>query len=248
MINWIYNEYKHCGVDYSDGKLAENYDRQHQSFRNYEKEFNDMIDFLSLKDTNKLSVIDMACGTGATIMFAKDKFKKVYGVDISSEMLRQAKNKLTNSEINNVELINAGFLSYEHKDEQVDLLITKAAFHHLPDFWKQIALLKMNGMIKKGGILYINDIIFHFNAAEYQQKINEWISVFEKIISIEFREEVETHIRDEFSTFKWIMDGMIEKVGFKIENCRTYDGFVTEYHCIKVNETELKLSSSLPTE
>lgn len=36
MKNWIYDEYKHCGVDYSDVKIVSEYDDdQHQSFRDY---------------------------------------------------------------------------------------------------------------------------------------------------------------------------------------------------------------------
>ncbi|MBN1969750.1 MAG: class I SAM-dependent methyltransferase [Candidatus Delongbacteria bacterium] len=234
MSNWIYDEYKHCGVDYSDRNLADSYDQQHQSFRNYEKEFNEMIEFLGLKNTQNLSLIDLGCGTGATSFFAADKFKKVYGVDVSDVMIEQAQKKLDNT--SNIDFIRGGFLSYDHKEEPVDLLITKAAFHHLPDFWKQIALFKMNKMIKVGGILYIHDIVFHFNALDYQNKINTWISGFEKVVNKEFIEEVKTHIRDEFSTFKWILDGMIEKAGFKIQNCRTNDEFVTEYYCIKLKD------------
>ncbi|MDP4182805.1 MAG: class I SAM-dependent methyltransferase, partial [Bacillota bacterium] len=160
MRSWIYNEYKHCGVDYSSKEQADKYDEQHQSFRDYEKEFSSMIDFLGLKNTNELSVIDLGCGTGATSIYATEIFKKVYGIDVSDVMINQAKKKLNNKNINNIEFTNAGFLSYAHKAEPVDLLITKAAFHHLPDFWKQIALLKMNKMIKIGGILYIHDVVF----------------------------------------------------------------------------------------
>lgn len=234
MKNWIYDEYKHCGVDYSDKKLAEKYDDQHQTFRDYQKEFSDMIHFLGLKDTQELTVIDLGCGTGATCVFASEKFKKVFGVDVSEMMIDQAKKKVV--KLKNIEFIKAGFLSYNHADDPVDLLITKAAFHHLPDFWKQIALMRMNRMIKPGGTLYIFDVVFHFHPTEYKNKINEWISGFEKHTGNEFKNEVETHIRDEHSTFKWILDGMIGKAGFKIENCRSNDGFITEYHCVKIKE------------
>ncbi|MDP4183026.1 MAG: class I SAM-dependent methyltransferase, partial [Bacillota bacterium] len=126
-----------------------------------------------------------------------------------------------------------------HKAEPVDLLITKAAFHHLPDFWKQIALLKMNKMIKIGGILYIHDVVFNFEAAEYKDKIDNWISFFEKNAGEKFKEEVETHIREEYSAFKWVLDGMLERAGFRIENCRSNDSFVTEYHCVKVKAIDM---------
>ena len=240
MTNWVYDEFKHCGVDYSDEKQAENYDNQHQQFRDYEKEFNEMIEFLSLGNTNGLSIIDLGCGTGATSIYAAKSFRKVYGIDVSNEMINQAKSKAEKEQISNIEFINAGFLTYSHKDEPVDLLITKAAFHHLPDFWKQVSLLKMNKMLKKGGILYIFDVVFHFNAAEYKTKINDWISDFELKAGNKFKEDVETHIRDEYSTFNWILEGLIERAGFKIEKSRTNDGFLTEYHCIKVDDISIQ--------
>ena len=236
MFNWIYDEYKHCGVDYSDTKLVDKYDDQHQKFRNYEKEFHGIIDFLALKNTEDLTVIDLGCGTGATSIFAAKRFKKVYGVDVSEAMTRQAKMKLSDNKLNNVDFYNAGFLSYKNQGEPVDLLITKHAFHHLPDFWKQIALLRMNEMIKPGGILCMVDVVFDFAPEEYEEKINGWILNFGKNLDKEMKEEVETHIREEHSTFKWVLDTMIEKAGFKIEKCRSNDGFVTAYHCVKVKE------------
>jgi hypothetical protein len=42
--------------------------------------------------------------------------------------------------------------------------------------------------------------------------------------------------RDEYSTFGWIMNGMIESSGFAVEKCKSDDKFVTEYACRKVNE------------
>lgn len=240
MANWVYDEYKHCGVDYSDEKQAENYDNQHQKFRNYETEFNLMLDFLSLENTKELSIIDLGCGTGATSIYAAKIFKKVYGIDVSDVMINQAKRKAEKEQIQNIEFINAGFLTYSHRDEPVDLLITKAAFHHLPDFWKQVSLLKMNKMIKRGGILYIFDVVFNFNAIDYKTKINDWVSAFEQKAGVKFREEVETHIREEYSTFSWILEGLIEKAGFKIKQSRTADGFLTEYHCIKVEEIDME--------
>jgi len=93
-------------------------------------------------------------------------------------MINCARNKAQKQGITNIEFINAGFLSYEHKFELADIILSKAALHHLPDFWKQIALLKMNKMLKMDGILYLFDIVFHFPPSEYEEKINNWISHF----------------------------------------------------------------------
>ncbi len=240
MTKWIYDEYKHCGVDYSNEKQAENYDTRHQKFRDFKKEFNAMVEFLSLKDTQNYSMIDLGCGTGAALIYAAKIFKKVYGIDVSDVMIKQAKKKAENEKIQNIEFINAGFLTYSHKDEPADLLITKMAFHHLPDFWKQVALFKMNRMLKNGGILYIFDVVFNFDAMEYETKINDWISGLELKAGEKFKEDIETHIKNEYSTFNWILEGMIQKAGFNIEKSRTGDGFITEYHCIKVDEVNIQ--------
>ena len=208
------------------------------SIRNYEKEFNEMIDFLALKNTNQMSFLDLGCGTGASLVYAAKHFQKVYGVDVSKSMLEQAQKKIEKEKITNASLIQSGFLTYTHQEEPVDLVMTKAAFHHLPDFWKQIALLKMNQMLKKNGLLYLFDVVFHLDPKDYQMKINQWVSGFEKLAGKKMKEEVEIHIRDEYSTFSWILNGMIENAGFKIEKSRTNDGFITEYHCVKIQDLD----------
>lgn len=239
MNNWTYDEFKHCGVDYSNIKQAENYDSQHQKFRNYEQEYFDMMNYLSLENTNDLTLIDLGCGTGAVSIYASKHFKKIYAVDVSDVMIDQAKGKIKKENIHNIEFVNSGFLNYENKAEPVDLVVTKAAFHHLPDFWKQIALLKINKMLKIGGIFYILDTVFHFQPTDYMTKIDNWISDFELKAGKDFKTEVEIHIKDEFSTFDWILEGMLKKAGFKIEKSRTSDGFITEYVCKKIEEINI---------
>ena len=235
MNNWLYDEFKHCGVDYSTAKQAEIYDKEHQKFRNYEREFKEMMEFLELQNTEDKTIVDLACGTGATSIFAARLFKTVYAVDVSEAMIEMAKKKLDKN-VHNLKFVNAGFLSYEHNGNPVDLVVTKAALHHLPDFWKQIALLRMNRMLKMDGLLYIHDVVFLFKPQEYTTKINSWISELEKIVSKEFVSEIEEHIRKEYSTFGWILKGMLEKAGFIVEKCKSKDEIVVEYVCRKVKD------------
>jgi ubiquinone/menaquinone biosynthesis C-methylase UbiE len=233
MNKWVYDEYKHCGVDYSAAKQAEMYDNQHQKFRDYKNEFKEMMNYIGLQNTENKKLIDLGCGTGATSIFAARLFSTVYAVDVSEAMLEQAKKKVKGN-IDNIEFIKAGFLSYEHEGELVDLIITKAAIHHLPDFWKQVALLRMNEMLKMGGLLYIHDVVFNFEPQEYVDTIKQWINTFSNMVGEEFKTEAEIHIREEYSTYGWIMSGMIERAGFAIEKSRISDLFVTEYVCRKI--------------
>ncbi len=240
MTKWIYNESKHWGVDYSDEKIAETYDSLHLQFRNYTKEFNDMLDFLELSSTQEMSAIDIGCGTGASAILAAKNFRKVFAIDISDAMILKAQKKAISENIENIEFHIGGFLNYKHKNQTADIIITKHAFHHLPDFWKQIALFRMNKMLTFNGILYICDVAFTLDSNDYKAKIDNWVAGFEKNAGTEIRAEAETHIREEFSTFNWILEGMFTRAGFLIKKSRSYDGFVTEYFCRKIQEIEYK--------
>lgn len=235
MKRWLYDESRHRGVDYSQAGQTESYDDRHQKFRNYEKEFKGMMDFLEIENPERKTVVDLGCGTGAASVLAANRFKTVYAVDVSEAMIEKARKKV-GADVRNLKFIVAGFLSYEHQGEPVDLVITKAALHHLPDFWKQVALLRINRMLKAGGLLYIHDVVFQFDPRGYAGKIDSWIAGFGKIAGEEFKSEVETHIRDEHSTFGWILHGMLERVGFSVDKCRSDDDFLTEYACRKVRD------------
>jgi ubiquinone/menaquinone biosynthesis C-methylase UbiE len=238
MTNWIYNESKHCGIDYSNELQAEQYDTLHKKFRDYKKEFDATIDFLGISDTHKMSVIDFACGTGAATLFASEKFKTVYAVDISDAMISQARQKILSNNIRNVTFHTGGFLSYKHTSDTVDLIMTKHAFHHIPDFWKQIALYRMNTMLNMNGLLYMCDVVFNVEPQNYKTYIDKWVNGFEILGGKELRSEVETHIREEFSTFDWILEGMFTRAGFTIEKNRSLDGFASEYVCKKSREID----------
>ena len=90
---WYFTE-KQIGVDYLDSEIAEDYDNQHQSFRDFEAEAEDMVE--KLKITKEDVVLDFGCGTGAIALNLAKYCKKVICVDISSEMLDILKTKAKN--------------------------------------------------------------------------------------------------------------------------------------------------------
>jgi cyclopropane fatty-acyl-phospholipid synthase-like methyltransferase len=73
MITWKYHEFKHCGVDYSDINQSKIYDSQHLMFRDYEKEFKNLLEFLALDNVNNMTLVDLGCGTGAISIQAAKK-------------------------------------------------------------------------------------------------------------------------------------------------------------------------------
>ena len=89
--NWRYDEMKHSGVDFSDLARVEVYDRNHQRFRNYQKDAEAIVGILGLGHEH--TVIDMGAGTGAFVLHAARYCKLIYAVDVSKVMLDYAQRK-----------------------------------------------------------------------------------------------------------------------------------------------------------
>jgi ubiquinone/menaquinone biosynthesis C-methylase UbiE len=232
MKDWIYDESKHVGVDYSQKDNANIYDDQMESFRDYENEAKIFIDKLGVSEPRNLTAIDIGCGTGAFSIHASKYFKKIYAVDISEEMLKIAKSKAKFNETDNVEFCNSGFLQFQ-PNAKADVVYSKWAFHHLPDYWKQAALLNMNKMLKPGGILFLSDVVFKFDP-DFEKNTGALLDELSKDFSKDFVEETKVHIRDEYSTFDWILQGLIERAGFNIEKSNTENILASEYFCRKI--------------
>lgn len=230
MKDWLYNEFTQVGVDYSDTENTEVYDDQ-MGFRDYDAEAKVLVDKLGSGDSAQLTVIDLGCGTGAFSIHGAKYFKKVHAVDVSKEMLAIAAGKAKEQGIDTIEFHHSGFLNFQ-PGEKADLVITKWAFHHLPDYWKQAALLNIFKMLKPGGYFFLADVVFKFRK-EYDTYIEGIIDDAAQNLGETIAEETKIHIRDEFSTFDWIIQGMIERAGFTIESVNAENSLVCEYLCRK---------------
>ena len=144
---WQYHEPDHPGANFD--ALAEIYDRNMQKFRDVQGEIVEILDFLDLQPDQ--SVLEMGTGTGEFALAAARHCHGVYAVDLSAGMLRYAEKKAQARGVTNVEFRQGGFLTYRHEGEPLDGIVSQIALHHLPDFWKQIALLRIVGMLSEGG-------------------------------------------------------------------------------------------------
>jgi putative AdoMet-dependent methyltransferase len=228
---WQYDEMKLCGVKFDKEEFADKYDEHHQNFRDYKKEAEERIKLLAL-DRNS-TIIDMGCGTGAFTINAANYFTKIYAADVSLAMINHAHKKAKEFGIKNIEFHHGGFLTYKHNAEPVDGIVSTLALHHLPDFWKQIALQRLAQMIKLGGRFLLFDVVFSFEIANYESCIKEYIEVMVNRLGIEMKQELEIHFRQEYSTFDWIMEGMLKKAGFEIDTVNYQEGFFANYLCTK---------------
>ena len=206
---------KHSGVDYADEAVAKSYDSRHGTFRNYEQEANGIIAKLGVGPDS--AILDMGCGTGAFAVHAARHYRKVYAVDVSEMMLNCTREKATQAELHNIEFRHGGFLTYEHEGEPVDAISSVVVLHHLPDFWKLVGLRRLASMLKPGGRFFLFDIVFSFDPAQYASCFQQFVAVMDAQMGPGGGTRAQTHIRDEYSTCSWIMEGLLERAGFRID-------------------------------
>ena len=231
MLNkkpWLYNEKKHIGVDFDNPQEVLEYDKKQGVNLEQERK---LLKKLGIKNTHV--IIEYGPGTGSLCCETAKVANKVIAIDISQTMLESIIRKTKEQNIHNIELYNKGFLSYHHKDDPVDYIITKNALHHLPDFWKMDFFVRANHLLKLEGTLYLRDVIFSFEPINSTQYINNWIDKYSKVSGWSIS-DFETHIREEYSTYTWILEEMIKKAGFMIQEVNYDDSkMYAEYICIK---------------
>lgn len=227
---WFYDELKQIGTDFEETAQVETYDRN-QSSSTPETE-QALIERLGIKAGHTL--IDLGTGTGTFAVQAALAGAYVYAVDVSPAMLTYAQQKARNANAVNIEFYHSGFLTYEHQGPPIDFIVTKSALHHLPDFWKMVAFLRMAAMLKDGGVLYLRDAVFSFAPTEYQTRIDAWIKRVAKPPSEGWSaSDFETHVREEHSTFGWIIEGMLKRAGFEIVEADYFAPEYAQYVCTK---------------
>lgn len=183
-------------------------------------------------------VIDLGTGTGQFAVAAAPVVGHVTAVDISPVMLDRLKQKLASSGIDNVSCELAGFLTYRHASEPADLVYTRYALHHLPVFWQAVALSRMASFLRPGGLLRLSDVVYGFAPGEAAQRLQSWIDTYAPPAPADqhswARADLEEHIRDEHSTFTWLLEPMLEQAGFGIEEA-TYseDRIFAQYLCVR---------------
>ncbi|GAA1431324.1 class I SAM-dependent methyltransferase [Microlunatus lacustris] len=176
-------------------------------------------------------VVDLGAGTGQFTLAAAPHCRRVVAVDISPLMLDRLRTKVTFQHLDNVEVVQAGFLTYDQGEEPADILYTRYALHHLPDAWQAIALTKMRRSLQPGGLLRLWDVVYNFAPEDAEKKLEAWCATGGDGVAGQWsRAEFEEHVRDEHSTFTWLLEVMIDRAGFRIENA-TYseDGIFARY-------------------
>lgn len=225
-----YDEMIPAGRDFRSREVVEAYDAYHRRFRDIDRENADLIAALRLEPSH--TVADFGCGTGAFARQAACHCARVHAIDVSRAMLNYTEWKVREAGIPNVTCHHGGFLTYEHKDPPLDVITSSMALHHLPDFWKQKALSRLQAMLKPGGRLFLADVVF--SETDYEANIAEWIRQMTAQTGADMAADLQSHLCTEFSTFAWILEGLLERAGFRIDDAGHTNGVLAKYFCTKI--------------
>ncbi len=181
--------------------------------------------------TAESTVVDLGAGTGQFALAVAPHCARVIVVDVSPVMLDRLRAKVLDAGLTNVDVVEAGFLTYRHDGRPADLVYSRYALHHLPDLWKAVALARLHHMLRPDGVFRLWDVVYSFGPLEAEERLEAWCaSVGTDGDEGWSRPELEEHVRDESSTFTWLLEPMMERAGFRVEGAAySDDGIFAKY-------------------
>jgi SAM-dependent methyltransferase len=182
--------------------------------------------------TRTTTLVDLGAGTGFTAVVAARHCRRAVAVDPSPAMLALARTRADAAGVDNVEVVQAGFLTYEHQGEPAELVHSRNALHHLPDFWKGISLARVHDLLAPRGIFVLRDLVFSFEPREADDRIERWLAGAAASPAEGWTHaELEEHVRTEHSTFSWLLESLLEHAGFAIVDAAHERGVYSTYVC-----------------
>ena len=228
--NWFLDELRHAGYEHIDADYVTTYDHKAGT--------DPAADVELLREQGldtRHTLVDFGAGTGTFALAAAPYCRRVVVVEVSPAMLSMLYEKAVRHGIKNIDCIQAGFLSYQHQGAPADFVYSRNALHHLPDMWKAIALKRIAAIMPTGGILRLRDFIFSFDVDATAQQVEGWLAGAVANSDIGWtREELELHLREEHSTYSWLLEPMLEQAGFVVRDAQSSASKVyTSYLCVK---------------
>jgi SAM-dependent methyltransferase len=218
MSEWLLDERAYAGPEHLDPDSVARYDA---------KAAVDVEETLALLDLRpEPTLVDLGAGTGTIASAAAAHCRRVVAVDPSPAMIDVLRAR-------GLEAVEAGFLTYEHEGDPPAVVHSRHAVHHLPDFWKGIALARVYDLLAPGGTFVLRDLVYDFDPRVAGRHLEEWLAGAARSAGTGWtRAELEEHIRTEHSTYGWLLASLLERAGFEIRD-ELHRGVYATYVCAK---------------
>jgi len=203
--DWYYTQRRQVGLDTA---VASIYDVSEDS----DVRARQALTMLGVKPGWRIA--DIGCGNGVLATEAALMGAEVDAIDISPAMIGLAEIYARDRKAK-IRTQPAGLLSFAYQPNSYDLIVSEFTLHHLPDFWKAVALSRIFNALKPGANFYLRDMVFVSMPDGVDRDVEGWADFSIKNHDFE-RESVMTHMRDEYSTFGWVMERMLTETGFTL--------------------------------
>jgi ubiquinone/menaquinone biosynthesis C-methylase UbiE len=100
--------------------------------------------------------LEFGAGTGILSFLLKDDLKKIVLMDSSPEMLQVITDKIARTGVQNFETLLLDVEKAPYKGQQVDLIFTQMAMHHVENI--PLTLKRFNDMLRPNGYIAIADL------------------------------------------------------------------------------------------
>lgn len=224
---WWLDERAHAGDEHLDAAYVAGYDRK-AGFDPTED-----VEVLRRHGLGPASVVvDLGAGTGTFTAAVAPRCGRVVAVDVSPPMAAALRARARHLGLANVTVVEAGFLTYEHEGPPADAVYTRNALHQVPDFWKAVALDRIAGLLRPGGVLRLRDLVYDFGPAEAEPRIEAWLAGAVDDPAVGWTAaELAHHVRTEFSTYAWLLEPMLDRCGFDVVERSFRRGAYGAYTC-----------------
>src|SRR5579863_3240715 len=203
--DWYYNERRQIGLD---SAVASIYNRDD------DRDVRARATLTMLGVQRGWRIADIGCGNGVLACEAAMLGAEVDAIDISPAMLALAKIQAKDRHVA-IRTQSAGLLSFTYQPDSYDLIVSEFALHHLSDFWKAVALSRILMALKPGAHFYLRDIVFVSTPDGTERSVEQWADFSIKNHDFD-RDSVVAHMRDEYSTFGWVIERMLLDAGFAL--------------------------------
>lgn len=222
-MSWEFDELGHAGSEHLDADYVAAFDEKAAT------DWSDEIATLLRRGIGSSStVVDLGAGTGTFAQAIAGHVRRVIAVDVSPVMIAAAHAR-------GVEAVQAGFLHYGHEGGAADAVFSCNALHHLPDFWKAAALVRIARMLRRDGVLRLLDLVYSFQPSEADRAITAWLTRAPRDPQQGWTaSELARVIRTEYVTFTWLLEPILEHAGFEIvERWVSDDQIFAAYTCLR---------------
>jgi SAM-dependent methyltransferase len=226
MERWYPDELELAGPEHLNAEFVAGYDRKQQ--------FDPSADVALLAELGigrNATIVDLGAGTG-TFAVAAARAVNVVAVDISPVMVDVLRGRVQESGADNVTVVEAGLLSYSHVGSAPAAVYCRNVLHHLPDFWKGVALQRIAGFLAPNGVLLVRDIVYDFEPASAPARIGEWLAGATDDPTVGYTaEDLVEHLQSEHSTYRGVLDSLFESAGFRIVDAEFRKSVYASYTC-----------------